>query len=51
MYSGDIDSDGLEDYIISYGEKPGFSILFLSSEANDGDALKAVASFYSTYCC
>jgi hypothetical protein len=48
---GNIDSDVLNDYIITYGEKPGNTILFLSSQEEDGDVLKDMTCFYNTYCC
>lgn len=51
LYSGDIDSDGKEDYIISYGAKPGCIILYLTSEARKGDMVKDVAAFYFSFCC
>jgi len=50
-FVGDIDSDGIDDFIIIYEGKPGFTILFLSTEALKGNIFKDVACFYSTYCC
>jgi len=49
-FVGDIDSDGIDDCIITYGSKPGLVVLFLSSEAK-GEIIKDVASFIITYCC
>ena len=50
-FIGDLDNDGKNDFIISYGETAGPTILYLSSKANENDLLKMVASFFSSYCC
>lgn len=51
QFIGDLDNDGKNDFIISYGETAGPIILYLSSKANENDLLKMVASFFSSYCC
>lgn len=50
-FIGDLDNDGKNDFIISYGETAGPTILYLSSKANENDLLKMVASFFCSYCC
>lgn len=48
---GDIDGDGVDDYIVSYGDKSGGAILYLSSEAEEDQIVKPVALYRSGYCC
>jgi hypothetical protein len=50
-FIGDLDNDGKYDFIISYGETAGPTILYLSSQAKGNQFLKMVASFFSSYCC
>ncbi len=50
-FIGDLDNDGKYDFIISYGETAGPTILYLSSQASENKLLKMVASFFSSYCC
>lgn len=50
-FIGDLDNDGKNDFIISYGETAGQTILYISSKTNENDLLKMVASFFSSYCC
>ena len=50
-FEGDLDGDGKNDYVISYGVKSSITILYLSSEANRNELIKAVSIFYSGYCC
>jgi Bacterial SH3 domain len=50
-FIGDLDNDSKYDFIISYGETAGPTILYLSSQANENKLLKMVASFFSSYCC
>ena len=50
-FIGDLDNDGKYDFIISYGETAGPTILYLSSQANENELLKMVASSFSSYCC
>ncbi len=51
IWEGDLDGDGLIDYILQIGEKSAQTVLFLSSERKKGELVRAVASFYSGYCC
>ena len=51
IWKGDIDQDGFHDYIIHYGEKSGKTYFYLSSEAEENELVKAVAVFFSGYCC
>lgn len=48
---GDIDGDGKNDYIFNYGDKMGYSVLYLSSAAEAGQIVKPVTVFYYGYCC
>ncbi|MCC7246620.1 MAG: SH3 domain-containing protein [Saprospiraceae bacterium] len=51
-FIGDLDGDGLDDYIISYSrEKGGPTILYLSSRATPATLIKPVAVYESAYCC
>ncbi len=50
-WEGDLDGDGVMDYILTFGDKGGSTVLFLSSQANENELVKAVARFYWTYCC
>lgn len=50
-FVGDIDSDGVDDYICSIGEKPQHTFLFLSSASQSGQIVRDVAVFHATYCC
>lgn len=51
LWEGDLDEDGINDYIIHYGEKSGKTFLYLSSQAKDNQIVKPVAVFFSGYCC
>lgn len=51
IWCGDLDDDGKKDFILFFGEKNAVSILFLSSEAAEGQLLNAVAASRSGYCC
>ena len=51
LWKGDLDGDSKPDNIFHYGEKSGQTILYLSSEAQDGKIVKPVAAYYSGYCC
>lgn len=51
IWHGDIDGDDEEDYIIKFGEKVSYIVLYLSSEAIEGQIAKPVAIFYTGYCC
>ena len=51
QWAGDLDDDGQLDFIFHYGEKDGQAILYLSSEAINGEIVKAVAAYFSGYCC
>lgn len=50
-WKGDLDNDGKEDYLISYGEVESFEVLYLSSAAGPDQIVRAVAVYYSGYCC
>jgi Bacterial SH3 domain len=50
-WHGDLDGDGKTDYLIHFGEKMTITILFLSSKAEKGQLVKAVAFWVSGYCC
>ena len=51
QWCGDLDGDGLDDYIIRFGEQIAKTILFLSKSASKGQLIKPVAVYYSGYCC
>lgn len=51
FWKGDLDGDGKDDYIINYGDKVAHSLMYLSSQAENGDIVKPVAVFFSGYCC
>ena len=51
VWRGDLDDDGIDDFIIQYGEKDGKIVLHLSSQAKAGELHKAVAEYYIGYCC
>lgn len=51
QWAGDLDDDGQLDFIFHYGEKNGQTILYLSSEAKNGDIVKPMAAYFSGYCC
>lgn len=51
LWKGDLDGDGQLDYIFHYGDKSGETILYLSSEAKDGEIVKPVAAYFSGFCC
>lgn len=51
LWKGDLDGDGKDDYIFSMGEQSSSTNLYLSSEAEEGQLVKPVASYYSGYCC
>lgn len=48
---GDIDEDGMQDYVITYGIKGGRTILYLSSEAKAEQVVAPVAIYLRDYCC
>lgn len=50
-WCGDLDGDGKDDYIIEYASETGAEVLYLSSFAEKGQHLKAVAAFYWGFCC
>ncbi len=51
FWKGDIDNDGKQDYILHFGEKAGYTVLFISSEASENEIVKPVSIFFSGYCC
>ena len=51
IFSGDIDQDGKDDYIIQFGSKYGQTVLFISSLARSGEIVRPVSIWYSGYCC
>jgi hypothetical protein len=50
-WHGDLDGDGETDYLVVFGLKPGFTVLFLSSKAKKGQLVKAVAFWKNGWCC
>lgn len=50
-WCGDLDGDGKTDYIVFYGEEESHLVLYLSSYAEEGQAVKAVAVYFGGYCC
>ncbi len=48
---GDIDDDGIVDYVITYGIKGGRTVLYLSSEATAEQIVAPVAVYLRDYCC
>ena len=48
---GDLDEDGILDYVITYGTKGGRTILYLSSEAKGNEIVAPVAIYLRSYCC
>jgi len=48
---GDLDQDGIMDYIVTHGEKNAMTILYLSSGRRDEEIVRPVAIYYSGYCC
>lgn len=51
LWKGDLDYDGEDDYIISFGEKGMGIFLYLSSEAESNEIAKPVAAYSAGYCC
>ena len=52
QWKGDLDNDGLDDFIIHFGSgKAGELVLFLSSKAEPGELFKKVARYVTKYCC
>jgi len=51
IWKGDLDKDGKEDYIIAYGFKSSATILYLSSQAKEGEIVKPVAVYETGFCC
>ncbi|MFT4758447.1 MAG: hypothetical protein ACI9XO_001622 [Paraglaciecola sp.] len=51
LFKGDINNDGIDDYILTFGDKSSQTILFLSSAAKEGELVAPVAVYYSGYCC
>ncbi len=47
----DFDRDGIDDYLISYGEKSIQINLYLSSEQTEDGLLTPSASYFTGYCC
>ncbi len=50
-WMGDLDGDGLTDYIFTFGEKSSSTILYLSSLRKANEIVHPVAAYYSGYCC
>jgi len=49
---GDLDGDGKDDFLIDCGgDKSSHDILYLSTQADPGQLLKAVAAFFRGSCC
>ena len=51
FWKGDLDADGIEDFIIQHGYKESRFVLYLSSEAKEGELFKAIATYRSGFCC
>ncbi len=49
--AADLDGDGKQDLIVTYGEESTSTVLYLSTHARAGELLRPVAVFYSGYCC
>lgn len=47
----DLDGDGKRDFIVSYGDGKGMTILYLSSRAKSGKLVAPAAAWASIYCC
>lgn len=47
----DLDGDGKQDYIVTYGEASSRTVLFLSSKPHLGKIVCPWAVWFSTYCC
>ena len=50
-WSGDLDGDGQQDYIIQFGDKDARTQLYLSKSAAKNQLVRPVAVYYSGYCC
>jgi len=46
VWRGDLNTDGIDDFIIQYGAEQGKIVLHLSSTKHDGQLHKAVAEYY-----
>lgn len=51
IFAGDLDGDSKDDYIISYGDKTGIIILYLTSRAKPKNLIERVAVYFGFYCC
>ncbi|MEM9858495.1 MAG: SH3 domain-containing protein [Bacteroidota bacterium] len=51
LWRGDLDRDEKNDYIIVFGDQVLTAVLYLSSKAENGKLVKAVAEYYFGYCC
>lgn len=51
VFAGDIDGDGITDYVICYGDKGAIIGLYLSGQAQKGDLIRLVSFYYGGYCC
>ena len=50
-WRGDLNEDGVEDFIVDFGDKFSKSILYLSFKVNKQVTFKKTAEFYNGYCC
>lgn len=46
VWRGDLDADGIDDFIVQYGEEDGKIVLHLSTQTAEGELHKAVAEYY-----
>ena len=51
VFKGDIDNDGIDDYILTFGDKSSQTVLFLSTATKDGELVAPVAVYFNGYCC
>lgn len=51
IFAGDMDGDGVLDYLICYGDKSAVIGLYLSGQATKGEFIRLMSFFYSGYCC
>ena len=51
LWQGDINGDGLADYIILFGEKTAEAVLYMSDEQNERYLVTPVSSYAMGYCC
>ena len=50
-FVGDLDGDSKNDFIIHYGDKVSVFVLYLTSQAKEGNLIENVAMYFTWYCC